>query len=269
MSTEVLHFEVSWHVCLQNLTFRCDDNSLHFSRPLASSRANTSNFSGNFSDDTGSQNLWRWPKFWCVNRSKSAFSNVFMCERFHMLVDRVASVWRKTCRPKSCSKSCLSEHRFRHHRTHCSCRHCTKVTTLPSPRCYSPGNSLLLWHLRPPFTVSQSSPEGLVCCFNLMTCVDPFIRLSVVALLAGDVLALCDSLAVVLLQLLRWVSCDYSLLIVYCLYLLALFLVVWSLELDNQNSTSLGRLCVPYGSCTYAPWLHLNSKMWLWTKCSP
>ena len=128
---------------------------------------------------------------------------------------------------------------------------------------------LLLWHLRPPFTLSQSSPEGLVCCFNLMTCVVPFILLSVVALLAGDVLALCDSLAVVLLQLLRWVSCDDPLLIVYCLYLLALFLVVWSLELDNQNSTSLGRLCVPYGSCTYAPWLHLNSKMWLWTKWSP
>ena len=96
-----------------------------------------------------------------------------------------------------------------------------------------------------------------------MTCVVPFILLSVVALLAGDVLALCDSLAVVLLQLLQWVSCGYPLLIVYCLYLLALFLVVWSLELDNQNSASPGRLCVPYGGCIYVPWLHLNSTIWL------
>ena len=39
--------------------------------------------------------------------------------------------------------------------------------------------------------------------FNLMTCVVPFILLSVVALLGRDVLALCDPLAVVLLQLLR------------------------------------------------------------------
>ena len=38
---------------------------------------------------------------------------------------------------------------------------------------------------------------------NLMTCVVPFILLSVVALLGRDVLALCDPLAVVLLQLLR------------------------------------------------------------------
>ena len=50
--------------------------------------------------------------FWCANRSKSAFSNVLVCERFQTPVDCFDRVRRKTCRPKCCRKHCSCEQGF-------------------------------------------------------------------------------------------------------------------------------------------------------------
>ena len=138
-----------------------------------------------------------------MNRSKSALSKVFMCERFHMVVDCVGRVCRKTCRLKSCPYSCSCEHSFRHHCTHCPCTRCTKVSPPPPPKILFPWETSP--SLGPEATIHSVSKlsGGAHMFFNLMTFVVPFILRSVVALLGRDVLALCDSLAVVLLQLLR------------------------------------------------------------------